>query len=181
MSKLKNPLGRLGRLFHRLQDVDHEILYVPGAANFLPDFLSRSYDSAESEINSIELKSSINWIEEQAKDAEIRQIIQLIRGNKHDEEWLKVNDGSRWLRNRRELYVSLGILKYGDDKIVCPEHLKTQILQHYHDSPFSGHRGFETALNGIRNRYFWNYMPSQIKMYCQSCSACQTFMHAYIT
>ena len=137
-----------------IQDVDHEILYVPGAANFLPDFLSRSYDSTEGEINNIELKSSINWIEEQAKDEEIKQIIELILHNKHESAWLEVKDGSRWLRNRRELYVSLGILKHGDDKIVCPAHMRSQIMQHYHDSPFSGHRGFETTLNGIRNRYF---------------------------
>ena len=37
MSKLKKHLCRLGRLFHILQDVDHEILYVPGVVNFLPE------------------------------------------------------------------------------------------------------------------------------------------------
>ena len=46
MSKLKKPLGRLGRLFHRFQDVDHEIHYLPGSSNFLPDFLSRSFHEA---------------------------------------------------------------------------------------------------------------------------------------
>ncbi len=89
-----------------------------------------------------------------------------------------MKDGNRWLRNRRKLFVSLGILKHGDDKIVCPAHMRSQIIQHYHDSPFSGHIGFETTLNGIRNRYFWNYMPSQIQTYCQSCNACQIFNYA---
>jgi hypothetical protein len=47
-----------------------------------------------------------------------------------------------------------------------PAHMRSQIMQDYHDSTLSGHRGFETSLNNIRNRFFWNYMPSQIQTYC---------------
>ena len=178
MSKLKKPMGRLGRLFHRLQDVDYEIIYLPGAENFLPDFLSRSFDTVDSEVLNIDIQSSINWFEEQAKDKNIQEIITLINNCKHDSEWLKIPDGNRWLRERNDLYVSSGILKHSNDKIVCPEHIKLKILQQYHDSPFSGHRGYETTLFAIKNRYYWNYMPSQVKSYCQSCTACQMYNYA---
>jgi transposase InsO family protein len=69
-------------------------------------------------------------------------------------------------------------LKHSNDKLVCPQRLKTSILQNYHDSPFGGHRAYETTLISIRNRYYWNYMPSEVKNYCQSCSSCQMFNYA---
>jgi hypothetical protein len=178
MTNLKNPMGRLGRLLHRLQDVDYQIVYLPGVENFLPDYLSRAFEEEESESNNIELRSTIDWAEEQSLDLNIQQIIDLIGRNQHDSEWLKVDKGSRWVRERKELFIAGGILKHGDDKIVCPTHMKNEILHHYHDSPFSGHRGFETTLTAIQKRYFWNYMPSEIKAYCQSCEACQTFNYA---
>ena len=175
MSSLKNPMGRLGRLLHRLQDVDYQIVYLPGGENFLPDFLSRAFEEEKREVNNIELRSRVDWVEEQMLDLNIQQIIDLILRNKPDSEWFKVDRGSRWIREKKELFLSGGILKHGDDKIVCPAHMKVEILHHYHDSPFSGHRGFETTLSAIQKRYFWNYMPSEIKAYCQSCEACQIF------
>jgi hypothetical protein len=59
-SKLKKPLGRLGRLFHRLQDVDNQIFYLPGESNYLPDFLCRSYHE-EATCNFTEIKSRRQW------------------------------------------------------------------------------------------------------------------------
>ena len=168
----------MGRLFHRLQDVDYEILYVPGSVNFLPNFLSRSFETVDIENHNIEVKSSINWLQEQSKDSEIQQIILLIENNLQDSEWLKVPNGRCWLRNRSELYISSKIFKHSNDKIVCPQHMKEQILQHYHDSPFSGHRAFETTSHSLKGRYFWNFMPSEVKFYCQSCIACQKFNYA---
>jgi hypothetical protein len=34
-----------------------------------------------------------------------------------------------------------------------PQHLKVQILEHFHDSPFSEHMVFKATLVSIRNRY----------------------------
>ena len=113
MNKLKNPMGRLGRLFHRLQDVDHvEILYVPGFDNMLPDFLSRSFESVDSELNNIELQSIINWEKEQSLDSNLQQIINLVKSNPIESEWLKIQDGKRWVRERKNLFLSNGILKH---------------------------------------------------------------------
>ena len=91
MSKLKKPLGRLGRLFHRFQDVDYEIHYLPGSSNFLPDFLSRSFheDSDQSaSCNLTELKSSIDWASTQDNDLEIKSVRHLILNNAEAVEWL---------------------------------------------------------------------------------------------
>jgi hypothetical protein len=102
-------------------------VYVPDPENFLPDFLSRSFEP-EVELNHIELKSSIDWIVEQANDEEINRIIKLIQSNADDTEWFKVKNGSRWKSEKRELYLSEGVLKHSNDKIVCPQHLKINIF-----------------------------------------------------
>ena len=177
MNKLKNPLGRVGRLFHRLQDEDYEVIYVPGPENYLADFLSRSFEP-QVESNYIELKSSFDWVTKQKENEEINQVSRLIQLQSNDSEWLKIRNGSRWLREKRELYLSSGVFKHGNDKIVCPPETKISVLLNHHDSPFGGHRAYETTLVSIRNRYYWNYMPSDVKSYCQSCTSCQLFNYA---
>lgn len=84
MNRLKKPGGRLGRLFHRLQDVKYQLEYLPGASNHLPDFLSRSYATAKADCHTIELASSIDWTLEPRKDAELFKIIELIEQNAPD-------------------------------------------------------------------------------------------------
>ena len=63
MSSLKNPIGRLVWLMHRLQDVDYWIVYLPGAENFLPDFLSRFFEEQNREVNRKQYRIKIkNWL-----------------------------------------------------------------------------------------------------------------------
>ena len=72
------------------------------------------------------------------------------------------------------------ILKYGDDRVVVPRHMKEFVLHHHHDSPFKGHRGFETTYLSLQKRYFWILMSSETHKYCQSCKNCQMFNYACI-
>lgn len=41
MKNLREPLGRIGNLFVKLQDLDYTLVYQPGASNYTADFLSR--------------------------------------------------------------------------------------------------------------------------------------------
>ena len=70
------PHGRLGRLFLKLHsDADITLAYKPGKENFLPDFLSRSFDEeseTNAELNYIDIFPPLDWLAEQAKDPEIR-------------------------------------------------------------------------------------------------------------
>ena len=69
----------MGRLFHKLQDVDYELVYVPGEKNFLPDFLSRSFETESNVclLNQTELKSTIDWKAEQSRDNELCELKKL--------------------------------------------------------------------------------------------------------
>ena len=180
MNKLKKPLGRLGRLFHRLSGVDYTIEYIPGAQNFLADFLSRSFtpDSKEMEVKLTEVQSSINLVAEQSKDPEIVSIISGLSNNNIDTKWTSLPNGSRWLLEHRNLYVDDGVLKHSSNRVVVPQHMKEDILKLHHDSPFAGHRGFEPTFISLNRRYYWNYMPSQVKEYCATCTKCQIFNYA---
>jgi hypothetical protein len=178
MNKLKKPDGRLGRLFHTLQDVKYKLVYLPGASNYLPDFLSRSYATDKADCNSIHLSSTIYWEVEQSKDVELFKILELIKNNAADHLWAKLKQGKRWIHEKKHLYISNGILKHSNDLNVCPEHLKSKVLAMHHDSPFAGHRGPETTFNSVRQRYFWIFMPSEVKNFCQTCDKCQRFNYS---
>lgn len=183
-NQLKKPFGRLGRLFHRLSGVDYVINYIPGPQNYLADFLSRAYekdmDTTEANVNAIEFKSSIDWPYEQSKDQEIKEVIRCLYFERPDADWRAITNGARWLHEKRELYVEDETLMYGSNRIVVPEHMKEEILLNHHDSPFKGHRGYETTIHALNKRYYWNFMPTQVENYVRSCIKCQTYNYACI-
>ena len=169
---------RLDRLFHRLVDVDYELRYIPGSENYLADFLSRAFvkEKVVAEANHIHFKSAINWLVEQSKNSETASIAQLLTHEAADREWLALPNGRRWLSERSNLHLSSnGTLLHGKNRIVCPTHMVEQVLALFHDSPFAGHRAFETTLDALKHRYFWFSMSSIVKQYCQSCHKCQAF------
>ena len=169
---------RLVRLFHQLQDVDYELRFIPGSENYLADFLSRAFDTsvAVALANNIHLQSSIDWLVEQSKDAEITSIVHLLNIDSPDIKWLELNSGRRWLSERHNLHIShTGILLHSKNRIVCPSHMFDHIMFLFHDSPFAGHRAFETTLEAVKVRYYWHNMSSIVKQYCQSCVKCQRF------
>ena len=180
MKSLKNPMGRLGRLFHELSDVSYNLVHIKGKDNHLPDFLSRAnvVDSREANINLTELMFTINWQSEQDKDPNIVQVKTLL--DKNEAEWPASIIGKRWLRERKKLYVFNGIL-YNENRIVVPSHLVQEIMKQHHDSVFAGHRGVETTVNSIKTRYYWNFMPTDVETYCKSCHKCQIFNYSQST
>ena len=80
MRLLKEPMGCIGRLFHKIQDLDYDLVYQPGSSNYTADLLSRPTVEA----NSLELRveSCINWPIEQSLDVSIRSVKQVIETNR---------------------------------------------------------------------------------------------------
>lgn len=180
MAKLKSPLGRLGRLFHALSHMDYKLEHIRGIENHLPDFLSRSFmdDSKEIRANTIQLVSTVDWKLEQSKDPELSLLLLLIRNDAANSEWKRLPNSNRWLNEKKNLYIDLGILKHGKDTIVCPQHMKNSVCAIHHDSPMAGHRGADTTLKSISRLYYWNFQPSEVTAYCRSCVQCQTFNYS---
>ena len=175
--RLKNPLGRLGRLLNYLVDVRYKMIYIAGKKNYLADFMSRG-ESEEARVNFVEFMSSISWAAEQNKDLEISAIRDCVINGSLDNVWVKAFNGLRWLREKKELFVFNKILKHGSGRIVVPAHMKAEILISHHDSPFAGHRGFETTLNCLAFRYFWLFLSKEVQDYCRTCVKCQFFNYS---
>jgi hypothetical protein len=177
MRSLKKPNGRLGRLFNEVVDVKFDLRHIKGDENFLPDFLSRSNIIDTVDINNtlLEFQSSINWEEAQSIDQELTQVKEQLSSTEFNPNVLA--NGKRWFRELRKLYVYNNIL-YHDNKIVVPKAMVQEVLKQHHDSVFAGHRGPETTIDSIKSRFYWNFMPIDVKTYCSNCHACQTFNFA---
>jgi hypothetical protein len=185
LNNVKTPFGRLGQLLFKLEGVDYSIEYIEGSKNYLPDFLSRAHfaepsDFITSTSMSILVSSSIDWAKEQAKDEELLRVIACIRKNVTDIRWKELENGSRWLRERAELFVLNNVLYHSKTRIVVPHQLKQEIMSLNHDSPFAGHRGAEAMFKTLEYRYYWNYMMTEVRNYCRSCRQCQKYNYAVL-
>ena len=53
---------------------------------------------------------------------EINQILKITQFNANDRDWWKVENGSRRIWEKCEIYLSEGILKHWNDKFMSPNH-----------------------------------------------------------
>ena len=185
LKNLKNPLGRVGRLLHRLQGVDYEIRYIKGEKNHLADFMSRVEhpgDPIPSEVSSIEINSGIDWAAEQRRDETLVTVRKLVESQICDENtWRALKDGSAWWKIRDELFIAQDILRINSGQVVVPEVLVPNVLEWHHNSAVAGHRGAETVLSAVKFRYYWNFMVSRVTEHCRSCEKCQKFNYSNMT
>jgi len=133
-------------------------LVYPWCAEFPRGFLSFSSNTVKIEVKYTALQSLVDWEGEQAK--KIVSLSECIINNSRDLEWRALHIGNRWLLERRNLYLSEGILMHSTYRVVVPTHVKL-----HHDLPFAGHCAFETTLISLNKRYYWNFMPSQGLLY----------------
>ena len=183
LKDLKQPFGRLGQLLFKLDGVDFSIVYIPGDSNYLPDFLSRAHFANELEpasTLSISLGSQIDWAWEQQQDEELILVKSCIRSNADEKVWRKITNGTRWFRERADMFILDNVLLHSKTRFVVPHQLKNRIMQLHHDSPFAGHRAAETTFQSVSLRYYWNFMLSEIKAYCRSCEACQKYNYSVL-
>lgn len=57
------------------------------------------------------------------------------------------------------------------DQIVLPGMLASQLIEFYHDH--QAHPGTDRTLRTILNRYWWESVRTDVKMYCDSCQFCR--------
>ena len=177
MKSLKDPMGRIGRLFHKIQDLDYDLIYQPGSSNYTADLLSRP----SIEANSIELRveSCINWPLEQSLDAAVRMAKQRVVNNSSNDDSPQ-ECKSEWDKILQKLCVENDILLYTSDdiaRVVVPKQMTPIVLKVHHDLSLAGHRDFEKTYKSISSRYFWFGMHGDVKNYCSSCHLCQTKKH----
>ena len=80
---------RLARLFHRLQDFDYELKFIPGSENYF-DFLSRAFAKEDmvAESHSLELNSNVYWAVEQGKCNDNANFVHHLVRDYQERSWL---------------------------------------------------------------------------------------------
>lgn len=56
---------------------------------------------------------------------------------------------------------------------MLPRSMWDEVIKHYHDSPFGGHRKFKKLLASMRRTFFFHGMGPYLKAYCDQCASCQ--------
>ena len=123
-------MGRIGRLFHKIQDIDYDLVYQPGSSNCTADLLSRP----NFEANSIELRfeSCVNWSKEKSLDRDLRIVKQF------NEKSYSSNDENRaqechqeikveWNKILDRLVIQNDVLCFSDEnstRIVIPDQVE---------------------------------------------------------
>src|SRR5438046_852259 len=66
-------------------------------------------------------------------------------------------------------------LLYLGDRLWIPQEGQLQILQECHDTPLSGHFGFDKTYNSIAQHFYWPKMTADIKKFIASYIICQKY------
>ena len=76
-------------------------------------------------------------------------------------------------------------------QIIVPQKLRSEVLQHAHDTLTGGHFGVQRTLQKVKRNYFWPYLEEDVRDYCRKCDKCaamklpnrapKTFMKSYLT
>ena len=181
--------GLLARWYLRIfKFLPHmKLEYKPGSANVVADVVSRAPTDGEMtggkegsdvrRVLQLELpQPSMQKVQlEQSKDKELVQLVNLTKkALPEDPSKAKLVLSLA----RKGYYVVDGILYYeGADvpdrrRIVVPEHLKQEILDDHHDSPFAGHFAAKKMARRISQYFFWRVFKADVYKKCASCIPC---------
>ena len=142
---------------------DFVVEFRAGRENLVADALSRQEDTTEKGTQWAIYTPIVNWAD-QLKDSyktdpEIQTIMQQL-----DQETI----GSL------KYHLMGGILYYKHRVYISQSNpIKNDILNYIHDSPSSGHTGFERTLKRARRDLFWVGMKSDIQTYIKHYEVCQ--------
>ena len=162
--------------------------YKPGSANVVADALSRAPTDGEMTggkegsdvqrvLQPVLPQPSMQKVQlEQSKDKELVQLVNFLTKKALPDD---PSEAKLVLSlARKGYYVVDGILYYeGADIphrrcVVVPEHLKQEILDDHHHSPFPGHFAAKKMAQWISQYFFWRGFKADVYKKCASCIPC---------
>ena len=150
---------RLARWLDFIEEFDMKVIYRPGKENVVADALSRQeyHHIAVLIIGESDLMQCIK--KETSKDSFANKVITLLK------------EGSNPEFLHPHAYKD-GILTI-EGRIYVPPPCRTRVLQELHDTPYSGHRGYEKMFDLMVREFYWPHMAKTIRKFVYTCPLCQ--------
>lgn len=179
LNKLKDPTGRLGRWFLKMQMYDFEVCYRKGSSEIMKgaDALSRICMILYSE-NKTNHISREEFISAQNADPILLSIKQYIlsteaeRPPQKEASQCALTDDNLLMK-----YVGCQNKPWEDERlfwrIYVPEKLQNKIICIFHDDELSCHLGIRKTLARLEQRVYWRNMRKAVQQYIQRCTTCQ--------
>ena len=125
-----------------------------------------------------------DWIKEQIKSPELREVINLIKRHKLYSRKIKKGDSSvskALLRMKGQLKLIKNVLyrktildnsteRKSKFQLILPSHLTTRALKGCHNQV--GHQGIVRTLSLLRERFYWPGMHKETILYVNKCQNC---------
>ena len=133
---------------------------------------------------SVSPSQPFDWIKEQSKNPELREVVNLIKRHKLYSRKIKKGDSSvtkALLRMKGQLKLIKGVLyrktildnsaeRKPRFQLILPQHLTTRALKGCHDQV--GHQGVVRTLSLLRERFYWPGMHREATLYVGKCQNC---------
>ena len=169
---------RIEKWVMNLQDVDYEIIYVPGKDEADPlDYLSRhplphaEDDNVESRVKAVIEQHAVMMNEikmETMKDSQMQKIKDRIT-NADWENYRRDLDVQPFLSVSKELYVAEGVI-FRLQQVVIPRSLQRKVIRAAHSQ---GHLGMSKLKQMLREKYWFPEMNMLIESFVGECFECQ--------
>ena len=125
-----------------------------------------------------------DWIKEQSKSPEIKEVISLIRKHKLYSRKIKKGDSSvtkALLRMKGQLKLIKSVLyrktildnnaeRKPRLQLILPGHMTKRVLNGCHNQV--GHQGIVRTLSLLRERFYWPGMHKEVTLYVNKCQSC---------
>jgi hypothetical protein len=181
LQRMKEPQGRLGRWYFKLQSYDFEVRHRPGTSAVMkvPDALSRTY-----EVNMIDIDSSFCReliINEQLADSKMTEIREFISdpSNPSKSDRLRAMADRIFLMDDGMLmrYVGPKGKPWEDEKLYwriwLPASLIPKAVSIFHETPTAGHMGIRKTYFRLEEKFYWFSMRRDVSNFVRQCLSCQ--------
>lgn len=169
----KDLSGRLARWSLKLQPYSFTIHHRKGSLNIVPDCLSRQFDSSSLLLDSIDIHSlTVDFKNPAFQSQEYLDLKSYISANQNQLPDLQISEDIIYKRTRHATGDEDSDLKIW--KVWIPSALRQSLISDAHDPPNKAHGGIAKTLHRLRERFYWPYMPIDVKNYINNCEKCQT-------
>ena len=168
LNNMKNPTGKLARWSVRLRQHNFELIHRRGVDNVVADALSRipPHDQEDPPVVSLINPFSVDVDRIDPWYNDLREKI-IMSPDKYT-QW-KVEDEFvlKFIPNKLPMNVNIP-----EWKILVPNPQISDVIQHCHCPPTSGHFGFYKTLNRVQDFYYWPKMRRDVLKFVKSCLVC---------